>query len=160
MSQAIPETGNRLDPVLFRPEAISEETRRFNEEIIKLFTPLPNWWEVGAQTVRDSRARGEGPFSLAPKSAKARTITIEGKGGGKIPLRIVAPENPRGVYLHIHGGGMVLGAADLQDPMLERVNVHECRIPPGAREPLPCCAGRLRIGRAMACEKRQGGVRL
>jgi len=62
MSQAIPETGNRLelDPALFRPEAISEETRRFNQEIIKLFTPLPNWWDVGAQTVRDSRARGEG----------------------------------------------------------------------------------------------------
>jgi acetyl esterase len=47
---------------------------------------------------------------------------IEGQGGGKIPLRIVAPQNPRGVYLNIHGGGMVLGGADMQDPMLERVN--------------------------------------
>jgi acetyl esterase/lipase len=122
MSQAIPQTGNPLDPALFRPEAISEETRRFNEEIVKLFTPLPNWWDVGAQTVRDSRAQGDGPFPLAPKSARARTITIEGKGGAKIPLRIVAPQNPSGVYLHIHGGGMVLGAADMQDPMLERVN--------------------------------------
>jgi acetyl esterase len=121
MSQAIPETGNRLDPALFRPQAISEETSRCNEAIIKLFTPAPNWWEVGAQTVRDSRARGEGPFPLAPKSARARTIAIGGKGG-RIPLRIVAPTNPKGVYLHIHGGGMVLGAADLQDPMLERVN--------------------------------------
>jgi len=122
MSQAIPETGNPLDPALFRPEAISDETSHFNEEIIKLLTPAPNWWEVGAQSVRDARARGEGPFPLAPKSARARTIAIEGKGGGRISLRIVAPRNPRGVYLHIHGGGMVLGAADLQDPMLERVN--------------------------------------
>jgi acetyl esterase/lipase len=110
-----------LDPALFRADAISEETRRFNDAIIELMTPMPNWWEVGAQTVRDSRARGEGPFPLAPKSARARTITIEGNGG-RIPLRIVAPENPTGVYLHIHGGGMVLGAADLQDPTLERVN--------------------------------------
>src|SRR5580658_9859309 len=62
MSQAIPETGNRFDPALFRPEAISEETRRCSEEIVKLFTSAPNWWEVGAQTVRDARARGEGPF--------------------------------------------------------------------------------------------------
>src|SRR5882672_7607 len=122
MSQAISETGNRLDPALFRPEAISEETRRFNEEVIKLLTPLPNWWEVGIQTVRDSHARGEGPFPVGAKAARARTITIEGKGGAKIPLRIVAPQNPKGVYLHIHGGGMVIGAADLQDPMLERVN--------------------------------------
>src|SRR5271166_2236387 len=106
---------NQLDPALFRADAISEETRRFNDAIVELLTPMPNWWEVGAQIVRDSRARGEGPFPLAPKSARARTITIEGKGGG-IPLRVLAPENapenPRGVYLHIHGGGMVLGAAD------------------------------------------------
>ncbi len=122
MSQASPETGNRPDTALFGSEAISEETHRFNEELIKVFTPLPNWWEVGAQTVRDSRARGEGPFPLGVKAARARIITIGGKGGGKIPLRIVAPQNPKGVYLHIHGGGMVFGTADMQDPMLERVN--------------------------------------
>jgi len=122
MSQVIPDAVNPLDPALFRAEAIAEETSRVNREIVKLFTPLPNWWEVGAQTVRDSRARGDGPFPLGPKSAKARTIMIEGKGGRRIPLRIVAPQTPRGVYLHIHGGGMVLGAADLHDPMLERVN--------------------------------------
>lgn len=112
----------QVDPALFRPEAISEETSRFNEQIIKLLTPMPNWWEVGAQATRDARARGEGAFPLAPKSERARTITVEGKGGVQVPLRIVAPENPRGVYLHIHGGGMVLGAAGLQDMMLERVN--------------------------------------
>lgn len=122
MSQSSPPTTNPLDPALFRPEAISDETRRFNEQILRLFTPVPNWWDVGAQAVRDSRARGEGPFPLAPKSSRARTIAIDGKEGVQVPLRIVAPENPRGVYLHIHGGGMVLGAADLQDPMLERVN--------------------------------------
>jgi acetyl esterase/lipase len=114
--------GNPLDPRLFDSQAISEETHRFNEEAIKVFTPLPNWWEVGAQTVRDSRARGEGPLPPGAKSARARIITIGGKGGGKIPLRIVAPQNPKGVYLHIHGGGMVFGAADISDPMLERVN--------------------------------------
>jgi acetyl esterase len=121
MSQTIAE-GNPLDPALFRPESVSEETRFFNDEVIRRLTPMPNWWEVGAQAVRDARARGEGPFPLAPKSARARTITIEGKGGVRIPLRIIAPPNPKGVYLHIHGGGMVLGAADMQDPMLERVN--------------------------------------
>src|SRR5271169_5306095 len=74
MSQSIPEAGNQFDPALFRSEAISDETRLFNEAIIELFTSLPNWWDVGAQTVRDSRARGERPFPLAPKSARARTI--------------------------------------------------------------------------------------
>src|SRR5580704_13834308 len=121
MSQAIAKAENPLDPAVFRAEAISDETRRFNEVILKLLTPMPDWWVAGAQATRDARARGEGAFPLAPKSPRARTITIDGKGG-KIPLRIVAPQNPKGVYLHIHGGGMVFGAADLQDPMLERVN--------------------------------------
>lgn len=110
-----------LDPALFRPEAISEETRVINDFIIKAFEAAPEWWDVGAQTVREARARGEGGFPLPPKSARARTIHIEGKGGVKVPLRIIAPENPKGVYLHIHGGGWVLGAADQQDPMLERI---------------------------------------
>ena len=48
-------------------------------------------------------------------------MPIDGKGGHKIPLRVVAPDNPRGVYLHIHGGGWVLGESGLQDAMLERV---------------------------------------
>ena len=30
-------------------------------------------------------------------------------------------QQPRGVYLHLHGGGWVLGGADMQDPMLERI---------------------------------------
>ena len=47
MGEAIAKTENPLDPALFRAEAISEETRRFNEEIVKLLTPMPNWWEVG-----------------------------------------------------------------------------------------------------------------
>ena len=110
-----------FDPELFKPEAISDETRAFNKGIIALFSQTSNWWDVGAQVVRAARARGEGPFPPVPKSEKARTVFIDGKAGHKVPLRVVAPDNPRGVYLHIHGGGWVLGAADLQDPMLERI---------------------------------------
>lgn len=112
---------NPFDPALFRPEAISAETRGINDFIVKAFEAVPNWWEVGAAKVREARARGEGGFPPPPKSASARTIEIDGKGGHKVPLRIIAPDNPRGVYLHIHGGGWVLGASDQQDPMLERI---------------------------------------
>lgn len=110
-----------LGPQLFKPEAISDETRAFNKNLITLFSQVSNWWEVGAQTVRDARARGEGPFPAVPKSEKARTLVIHGKGGHKVPLRVIAPDHLRGVYVHIHGGGWVLGAADLQDAMLERI---------------------------------------
>ena len=48
-------------------------------------------------------------------------MTITGKDGNPIPLRVIAPAQPRGIYLHLHGGGWVLGGADMQDPMLERI---------------------------------------
>lgn len=110
-----------FDPALFGPEAVSQETRQLNERLITAQSALPNWWEAGAQATREMRARGEGPFPLASRSPKARVFYIPGKGGHQIPLRVIAPDQPRGVYLHIHGGGFVLGAADLQDTALERI---------------------------------------
>src|SRR6516165_11703255 len=110
-----------FDPRLFQPEAISDETRAFNKGIIAQFSQVSNWWEVGAQTIRDARARGEGPFPAVPKSEKARMLLLDGKGGHKVALRVIAPDHPRGVYVHVHGGGCVLGAGDLQDTMLERI---------------------------------------
>ncbi len=112
---------NPFDPALFRPDAISDDTAKLNEQLVGLLTPLPEWWVVGAEVTRDARRRGDGPFPVAVKSPRARTITITGKDGNEIPLRVIAPANPRGVYLHIHGGGWVLGASNLQDPMLERI---------------------------------------
>lgn len=112
---------NPFDPKLFTAEAISAETKGINDFIVAAMKDMPEWWDIGVQTVRDQRARGEGAFPLAPKSPRAREIEIDGKGC-KVKLRIVAPETtPKGVYLHIHGGGWTLGAADQQDPMLERI---------------------------------------
>ena len=34
---------------------------------------------------------------------------------------MVAPDNPTGVYMHLHGGGLIMGSAADQDPMLERI---------------------------------------
>jgi acetyl esterase len=110
-----------LDPALFLPGAISEETATFNDRLVALMTPMPDWWTVGAETVREARRRGDGPFPPAEKSPRAQDRTIPGPDGGQITLRVIAPEKPAGVYLHIHGGGWVLGAADQQDPMLERI---------------------------------------
>ena len=71
---------------------------------------------------------GEGAPPTGPRavsrrwrlSPRAKVIEIDGPGG-PIPLRIIAPANPTGVYLHIHGGGWTWGTADEQDPWLDRL---------------------------------------
>ena len=108
----------QLDPALFSDDAIPPETRSANEAIVAAMTGMAEWWDVGAQKVRDARERGEGAFPPAAKSDRAKWIEIDGPAG-KIKLRAVAPAKSRGVYLHMHGGGHVLGAADQQDRLLE-----------------------------------------
>ena len=110
-----------FDTALFQPDAIDPETAALNDTMIRVMTGLPDWWVTGAAAARDGRRQGRAPFPAPVMSPRARTITIEGKDGVQIPLRIIAPDRPRGIYLHIHGGGWVLGAADLQDSMLERI---------------------------------------
>jgi acetyl esterase/lipase len=110
-----------LRPALFRPDAIAEDTAKLNDALVDLMTGLPEWWNVGAEATREARRQGRGPFPPAIKSPRARTIIIQGRDGNEIPLRLIAPAQPRGIYLHIHGGGWVLGSADLQDPILEHI---------------------------------------
>ena len=111
-----------FDPALFNDAAIGPETASLNEQIIELFSAQPEWWIVGAHASREARRRSEGPFPAPMFSDRARTITITGKDGNEIPLRVIAPPHPpRGIYLHLHGGGWVHGGADMQDPMLERI---------------------------------------
>jgi acetyl esterase len=121
MTQAIAAKSNPFDPALFRPEAVSPETLAANEAFRKLISGGPDWWDIGAPAFRAAIAAGRGPFPPPAKSERARTIQIDGKGGHKIPLRIIAPERAKGVYMHIHGGGLVFGSAEAGDPMLERI---------------------------------------
>lgn len=110
-----------FDPALFAEAAIDPETARLNVQMIELLTGQPEWWIAGPAAFRAARRRGEGPFPAPVMSDRARTLTITGKDGNQIPLRVIAPAQPRGIYLHLHGGGWVLGGADMQDPMLERI---------------------------------------
>lgn len=109
-----------FDPALFRKEAVSEETRTINDTIISMMDGMPDVWDIGPAEARAMRARGDGPFPLPPLSERAKTRKIKGKGG-EIELRIITPENPAGIYLHLHGGGWVLGSAAQQDLLLERI---------------------------------------
>ncbi len=111
-----------FDPALFGNAAIDPETAEQNARMIELLEGQPEWWITGAAAARAARRRGEGAFPAPVFSSRARTISIPGKAGHQIPLRVIEPAGrPRGIYLHLHGGGWVLGGADMQDPMLERI---------------------------------------
>lgn len=112
---------HELDPQLFTEAAIPADTVQVNAAITQATKDMPDWWVVGAAIVRDARAKGGGVFPAPAKSDRAKWVEIDGPAG-KIKLRVVPPEGKsRGVYLHIHGGGHVLGAADQQDKLLERI---------------------------------------
>lgn len=115
------EPRNPFDPSSFRPEAAPPEVAAANAQLRAATAGAPHWWEIGVTVFRDAQARGLGPFPPPVVSPRGRTLEIEGKGGHKIPLRVVAPERPTGIYLHFHGGGLVLGSAMTQDSMLERI---------------------------------------
>ncbi len=104
----------------FLPGAVSAETDAINKEIGALVANGPDPWSMTPADARAARARGEGPFPVPPKSDRAREVQIDG-AGGPITLRIIAPESPKGIYLHFHGGGWVFGGADQQDSLLERL---------------------------------------
>ena len=111
-----------FDPALFADAAIDPDTAVLNAQMIELLTGQPEWWVTGPEAFRAMRRRGEGPFPAPVMSPRARTINIASKNGNQIPLRVIEPgAPPRGVYLHLHGGGWVLGGSDMQDPMLERI---------------------------------------
>jgi acetyl esterase/lipase len=107
------------DPAVFRDDAIAPETRAHHEDVARRMKGA-DIWAVPAEEIREQRRQGKGAFPMAPKSPRAVTETISGPHG-PIELRFLAPERPRGVYLHIHGGGWMLGQADFQDPALERL---------------------------------------
>ena len=113
-----------LDPALLGDAAIDSETARAERLWMIQAADRPAGMVDHRRrgVPRRARRRGEGPFPAPVMSSRARTIAIAGKDGNEIALRVIAPETKsRGIYLHLHGGGWVLGGADMQDPMLERI---------------------------------------
>lgn len=109
-----------IDPSLFDPARADAEASRLNAEIIAKLSAAPDQWSLPAEVIRERRRQGLGAFPLAPKSPRAETIRID-TPAGPLPLRLVVPPAPKGVFLHIHGGGWVFGAADFQDHRYERL---------------------------------------
>lgn len=100
-------------------EGYREEARQMLQYLPALSQPDPSL---------DARTRAllirEGfttVMSNSPKSSKAVATTIPGPAG-PIPVRLFRPKGKaRGLYLHIHGGGWILGSPEMGDATNERL---------------------------------------
>lgn len=96
-------------------EAIAE-SRTLNEGLERLLASQPSVHTIPAAVVRAVRREGRGVFPAPMFLPEAREVSIAGRRGA-VKLRVLAPRSrpATGVYLHLHGGGWMLGEADLQD---------------------------------------------
>jgi len=103
------------------PDALLDQTRAFNAELERQLATIPSVDTVPVQESRRMRREGRGIFPAPVFLPHARALEIDGPRG-PVPLRIIAPQGePKGAFLHIHGGGWTLGENDMQDPRLDRL---------------------------------------
>ena len=99
-----------------------EETRTFNAALEELLATVPPVYTVPAEVTRRAREEGSGVFPAPVVLGQGvdRIVPSERRPGG-VPVRVFLPPEgveTLGVYLHIHGGGWVLGSSRGQDPLL------------------------------------------
>ena len=97
---------------VFGPEAVPADVAAFNAAMAERFGNLPGIWDIGVE-----QARSGDFMPKPPPSPRAYDIAV----GGKASLHVIPCPKPRGVLLHIHGGGLMLGGASQQDNILERI---------------------------------------
>lgn len=97
---------------------VAAETRAFNVQLEATLATIPPAHKVPPAVVRAGRRAGRGTFPPPVFLPTMQDLEIPGRAG-PLRLRVARPPTaPRGVYLHLHGGGWMLGAADMQDPDL------------------------------------------
>lgn len=101
-------------------DSVLEETRGMNALIEAVLASSPPIHTMDPVETRRQRKTGEGIFPLPVYSERAKNRVISSRGGD-LTLRVFEAENPIGVFLHVHGGGWVLGSADQQDGPLQLI---------------------------------------
>ena len=99
-----------------------EETLAFNDQLRVLMAQLPGLETVPPAETRRARYDGSGVLPAPVFLPQASWEEWDG-----VRVRVLAPQDPDGTFLHLHGGGWTIGAADLQDHLLwflaEQANV-------------------------------------
>ncbi len=137
-------------------DAALAEIKAFNEDLQLRLAQMPPVHTLPPEVVRQGRRDGKSVFPPLEFLPQARDMAIPTRNG-EIRLRVLAPEREAaGVYLHIHGGGWVLGGCDEQDvrlwSLVEATGPvrRQRRVPPRAGASVSGGAGRLRGRCALA----------
>ena len=110
-----------IDPALFSPEAVAEDTRALNDRIIKEMSAAPPLHTLPPEIIRDAREKGIGIWGPYKVLDSVEVREIPGPAG-PVVVRIQRPDTIKGVYLHIHGGGFVLGRAHHYDELMSFIS--------------------------------------
>ena len=108
---------NLIDPRVFDPANIDSETTELNLKIEKEMSALPPIYTFQPPDIRAARAAGHSIWGPIRHVAEAQDRMIAGPAG-EIRLRVFVPDEVQAVYLHMHGGGFMLGQADHFDEPL------------------------------------------
>jgi acetyl esterase len=99
-------------------EDVLAESRSFNETISELLAEQPSVHEVPPEASRRARREGRSVFPAPAFLPRARDVIVPTRSG-EVRARVIPPETEvTGIYLHLHGGGWVLGCCDEQDDRL------------------------------------------
>lgn len=102
---------------VFDPQAVDRETAAFNQTLEELLSAHPPQYTMTPQQVRAQRESGDGWMGPVRRRKEGRDQILSA-GGRTVPVRMFLPDEARGVYLHMHGGGFVTGRPDHFDEML------------------------------------------
>ena len=106
-----------IDPRIFDPQAVDAETAALNAKIERDLSALPPIYRFEPRDIRVSRAAGNSIWGPIRHVSEAQNRFIPGPAGD-ILLRVFIPEVVKGIFLHMHGGGFMLGRADHFDEAL------------------------------------------
>ena len=103
----------------FDPASVPPATRAVTEQLEREGAGAP---ALSAATIAERRApsRDAGPLRSERRYEGAVERDIAGPGGA-LRLRLLAPDEARAAYLHVHGGGWAFGTPDSQDQTLVRL---------------------------------------
>ncbi|MEV0460085.1 alpha/beta hydrolase [Catellatospora methionotrophica] len=109
-----------LDESTFAQTAYAPDVVESNAALGAIVREM-GWPPDSAQAYRAQareRLAALAPGGILPRSALAREITVP-LPDGSMRVRVFDAPTPTGLYVHVHGGGWVVGAADEQDSYLE-----------------------------------------